>query len=273
MLYTRISWVNFIKLSQQLLAYCLLMNFPVAPESTRGVMDLFSAVLVVLTSTFNFSEFGVTSVVAIMNFSGNAFSHFGFHTLGTDGVGVLIGIRISSIFCMSRGGVLELDIFANILKQLHVDNEGVLSLVVLYKILFFWNLMFHSHQKNLLWKCILPIHHLHLKLLNCQQPYIESLGAVQSFVSRLMAPITSWWSWVPFSSSVDVHRYWAAQSWVNLSCWRDPEETLLNRTEGSGCGTGGSGCRDLVSQFEGFTCCTVFVYIFCCVIPVFWGSS
>ena len=49
---------------------------------------------------------------------------------------------------------------------------------------------------------------------------------------------------------------------MNLSCWRDPEETLLNRTEGSGCGTGGSRCRGLVSQFEGFIFCMVLVHIF-----------
>ena len=87
-----------------------------------------------------------------------------------------------------------------------------------------------------------------------------------------MAPITSRWSWVPFLTSIDVHRYRVTQSWVNLSCWRNPEETLLNGTEGSGCRTGGSGCGGLVSQFEGLICHTVLVYIFSCVIPVFWGS-
>ena len=45
-------------------------------------MDFFSAVSVVSISTFKFSEFRVPSVVAIVNFSGRAFSHFGFRLLG-----------------------------------------------------------------------------------------------------------------------------------------------------------------------------------------------
>ena len=87
-LYTGIGWVNFIKSNQQLLAYCLSMNLPVAPESTRAVMDLFSAVSVVSISIFKLSEFRVPSVAAIVSFSGRAFSHFGFHLLGIDRVRV-----------------------------------------------------------------------------------------------------------------------------------------------------------------------------------------
>ena len=117
-LYTGIGWVNFSKLNRQLLAYCLSINSPVAPESTRAVMDFFSTVSVVLISTFKFSEFGVPSVVAIVNFSGRAFSHFSFRFLGGDGVGVKTGVRSSSSFCMSKGTVSESDIFANTLKQL-----------------------------------------------------------------------------------------------------------------------------------------------------------
>ena len=79
-------------------------------------MDLFSAVLVVSISTFIFSEFGVSSIAAIINFSSRAFSHFGFCTLGTNGVG--IGVGFSSNFCMSEEGISESDIFANTLKRL-----------------------------------------------------------------------------------------------------------------------------------------------------------
>ena len=126
MLYTRIGWVNFIKLSWQLFAYCLSINSPVAPESTRVVMDLFSAVSVVSISTFNFSEFKVSFIAAIINFSSRAFSHFGFCTLGINGVGIEIGVGFSSTFCTSEEGILESDIFANTSKWLQVDNEGVL---------------------------------------------------------------------------------------------------------------------------------------------------
>ena len=125
-LYTRIGWVNFIKLSQQLFAYCLSINLPIALESTRVVMDPFSAVSVVSISTFNFSEFGVSSVAVIINFSGRAFSHFGFCTLGINGVGIEIGVRFSSTFCLSEEGILESDIFANTSKWLQVDNKGML---------------------------------------------------------------------------------------------------------------------------------------------------
>src|ERR1700761_4384637 len=87
-LYTGIGWVNFIKSNRQLLAYCLSMNSPVALESTRAVMDLFSAVSVVSISIFKLNEFGVPSAIAIISFSGRAFSHFSFCFLGIDGVGV-----------------------------------------------------------------------------------------------------------------------------------------------------------------------------------------
>ena len=117
-LYTGIGWVNFSKLNRQLLAYCLSINSPVALESTRAVMDLFSAVSVVSTSTFKFSEFGVPSVVDIVNFSGRAFSHFSFRYLGGNGVRVKTGGGSSSSFCTSTGTVLESDIFANTSKQL-----------------------------------------------------------------------------------------------------------------------------------------------------------
>ena len=117
-LYTGIGWVNFSKLNRQLLAYCLSINSPVAPESTRAVMDFFSTVSVVSISTFKFSEFGVPSVIAIVNFSGRAFSHFGFHFLGGDGIGVKMGIGNSSSFCTSKGNVSESDIFANTSKWL-----------------------------------------------------------------------------------------------------------------------------------------------------------
>ena len=126
MLYTGIGWVNFIKLSWQLFAYCLSINLPISPESMRAVMDLFSAVSVVSIFTFNFSEFGVSSIATIINFSSRAFSHFGFHTLGINGVGVEIGVGFSSVFCMSEEGISESDIFANTSKRLQVDNKNML---------------------------------------------------------------------------------------------------------------------------------------------------
>ena len=79
---------------------------------------------------------------------------------------------------------------------------------------------------------------------------------------RLMASITGQWSWVLFLAKVNVHRHWITWSWVNMSSWRDFEKALLNRMEGGGHGTGGSGHQSSVGQFEGFVCCLVLVYIF-----------
>ena len=81
-------------------------------------MDFFSAVSVVSISTFKFSEFGVPSVVSIVNFSGRAFSHFSFRFLGGNRVRVKMGDGSSSSFFMSKGTVSESVLFANTLKWL-----------------------------------------------------------------------------------------------------------------------------------------------------------
>ena len=94
------------------------MNSPVTPESTRVVTDFFSAVSIVSISTFKLSEFGVPSIVAIVNFSGRAFSHLGFHFLGINRIGVKVGVVSSSNFRTSKGTVSESDIFASTSKWL-----------------------------------------------------------------------------------------------------------------------------------------------------------
>ena len=142
--YTGIGWVNFIRLNQQLLAYCLSINSPVSPESTRVVMDFFLAVSVVSISTFNFSEFGVPSMVAIVSFSGKAFSHFGFHFLGISRVWVWTGIGIS--FAHLRKLFWNQIYFLMLWNDYKWTTGACSSLVVLYNILFLWNLILHSHQ-------------------------------------------------------------------------------------------------------------------------------
>ena len=61
------------------------MNFPVAPQSTRAETDFFSAVSVVLISTFNFNNVGFSSVAAMTNSWGRDLFHFG-QRVQTEGV-------------------------------------------------------------------------------------------------------------------------------------------------------------------------------------------
>ena len=103
------------------------MNSPVALLSTRELTDFLSEVSVVSISTFSLRKLD-SPIAKMVYLSGNAFSHFGFHTFGI--IGVIVGVRrgfmVFSGFCTSGKFVLESCIFDNILKQLHVDNEGVL---------------------------------------------------------------------------------------------------------------------------------------------------
>ena len=272
MFHTGIGWVNFIKLSWQLFAYCLSINSPIALESMRAVMDLFSAVSVVLISTFNFSDFGVSSIAAIINFSSRTFSHFSFCILGINGVRVEIGVRFSSVFCTSEEGILESDIFANTSKQLQVDDEGMLftcclvqnppllESCALISLIKFPSEVYPSYPST-------PF--LTLQLLTTL--YQTSGGSLELYVQvdciyNRSAELGS------FLANVNVHRHWVTQNQVNVSSWRDFEKALLNGTEGGGHRMGGSGHRSSVGQFEGFICHTVLVYTFSCFVPVFQGS-
>ena len=102
------------------------MNSPVAPLSVSEVTNLFSAVLVVSSSTFNLSKAPLFSAVAIVNALGSAFSHFGLLTLGGVTIGIEIRNRVISESCTSGEVVAESHIFDKILKQLLVDSKGIL---------------------------------------------------------------------------------------------------------------------------------------------------
>ena len=105
------------------------MNSPVAPQSTRAVTDLFSAVSVVSISTFKLSEEGLFSVTAMTNLAGNDLSRLGHRRVrGGIGGGVGVGYGEDSGFSMSRISVSESVVFSieSTLKRLLVHNEGVL---------------------------------------------------------------------------------------------------------------------------------------------------
>ena len=71
---------------------------------------------------------------AIVNFSGRAFSHFGFHFLGGNRVGVKIGVRISSSFFTSIVAVNEISAggmslwFINSFSSSSLVNNLILNL-------------------------------------------------------------------------------------------------------------------------------------------------
>ena len=90
-------------------------------------MDFLSEVFVVLSSTFSLRELD-SPIAKMVYLSGNAFSHFGFHTFRIIGVvaGARGGFMVFSGICMSGKFVLESCISDNISKRLHVDNEGML---------------------------------------------------------------------------------------------------------------------------------------------------
>ena len=105
------------------------MNSPVAPQSTRAVTDLFSAVSVVSISTFKLSEEGLFSVTAMTNFAGNDLSRLGRRRVGGGvGGGVGVGYRGDSGFSTSGVSVSESVAFSieSTLKRLLVHNKGVL---------------------------------------------------------------------------------------------------------------------------------------------------
>src|ERR1700735_2838394 len=72
------------RLNRQLLAYCRSMSSPVAPLSNSERTDFLSAVSVVSISTFNLSEVGPVSIVAMTSLSGNFLSHLGRRGLCAD---------------------------------------------------------------------------------------------------------------------------------------------------------------------------------------------
>ena len=103
------------------------MNSPVPLLSTRELTDFLSKVSVVSSSTFSLRELD-SPIAEMVYLSGSAFSHFGFRTFRVIGVigGARRGFMVFSGFCMSGNFVLESCIFDNILKRLHIDNEGML---------------------------------------------------------------------------------------------------------------------------------------------------
>ena len=129
------------------------MNSPVALQSTRDVMDFFSAVSVVSISTFNFSEVRFSSIAAIMNFLGSNFSHLGWQVL-TPKSTVRVGVREASGFRMSWVSISMSFVFFmyRTLKWLQQDNEGMNSFVV-WKKIWGWY-FFQSGWKVLCRKCL-----------------------------------------------------------------------------------------------------------------------
>ena len=99
--------------------YSRSMKFPVAPESTRELTDLTSAVSVVSMLTFSFKDLGSFSAEATTSFSRRARSQRGRNCHASSDFGTsLIGSTGSSISGMLSTGKME--------NWLCADDEGVL---------------------------------------------------------------------------------------------------------------------------------------------------
>jgi hypothetical protein len=92
------------------------MNFSVAPQSTKALADLISAVSVVSSSTFSLRELVFPSVAAMTNLDGSRLFYFG-QDLGWNGE-VGVGGEEGSGSCMTLVSMISLDSIDRTSKQL-----------------------------------------------------------------------------------------------------------------------------------------------------------
>ena len=113
---------------------------------------------------------------------------------------------------------------------------------------------------------------LHLNLLYCHCPDVEVEGTVRNLVPGLMTMVANKRGQILLATSIYIHRYGISHSWMGVWSWRGVENTLHS------CTGGGQGSSNLsrsgysVGQLEGFIGSSVLVYIFWCLIPIFWRS-
>ena len=124
---TRMGSESLRRQNQELLAYCWSINFPVAPQSTKALVDLTSAVSVVSGSTFSLRELVLPSVAPMMNLDGSHLSHLGQDLGQSRNVGV--GDRDGSGSCMTLSvvSIVSLDLIDKTSKQFGWQNPAPLA--------------------------------------------------------------------------------------------------------------------------------------------------
>ena len=167
---------------------------------------------------------------------------------------------------MSSKFVSKSHIFDNILKQLQVDNKGVpFTHCLVQNPLLTWGLPLEPGVALLLGPCpsllLAPFQLPLLSLIRCW-----SWGAARSCMSGLVALETSQRGLILSLTSIDIHWYRIARSWMRMCNRRGAENAWCHYSNRVGCQMDWSGFGCLVRCFVGST---ILVDIFCHFVPIF----